>query len=377
MKRWVLAAGDFTPLGGMDWANHALAQHLAGAGREVHLVAHRVWASLAAAPGVVVHEVPRPLGSHLLGAPLLSRAASRVAERLGRGTRLLSNGGNTRWESPTWIHYLHAAHAPRVATGLRARGVAAAGRRLFLARERDALRRAPAVICNSERTAADVRRHYDIPGDRLCVVYYGTDPRRFGPISSAERAEARKALGLESSRRTAVFIGALSDRRKGFDLLFDAWRALCAGNDWNVDLAVVGSGAEVETWERRGHQAGLAGRFRFLRFRSDIPRVLAACDLLVHPARYEAYGLGVHEALSRALPVIVSGSAGVAERIDDDLRSLMLPDPLRVDDLVARMRLWHDDPPRWQRAAERAGAVLRSRTWDHMADEIVRIVEDA
>ncbi len=55
----------------------------------------------------------------------------------------------------------------------------------------------------------------------------------------------------------------------------------------------------------------------------------------------------------------------------------MLPDPLRVDDLVARLRLWHDDPPRWQRAAERSGAVLRARTWDHMADEIVGIVEDA
>jgi hypothetical protein len=90
-----------------------LAQHLAGAGREVHLVAHRVWPSLAEAQGVVVHEVPRPLGSHLLGAPLLSRAASRVAERLGRGTRLLSNGGNTRWESATWIHYLHATYTLR------------------------------------------------------------------------------------------------------------------------------------------------------------------------------------------------------------------------------------------------------------------------
>ncbi len=29
MKRWVLAAGDFTPLGGMDRANHALARYLA------------------------------------------------------------------------------------------------------------------------------------------------------------------------------------------------------------------------------------------------------------------------------------------------------------------------------------------------------------
>jgi glycosyltransferase involved in cell wall biosynthesis len=377
MTRWVLAAGDFTPLGGMDRANHALAEHLAGAGREVHLVAHRVWPSLAAAPGIVVHDVPRPLGSHLLGAPLLSRAASGVAGRLGPGTRLLSNGGNTRWQAPTWIHYLHAAHVPHVATSMRARAVAATGRRLFLARERAALMRAPAVICNSERTAEDVRRHYGIAQDRVRVVYYGTDVHSFGPVTSDERVEARRALGLNPARRTAVFIGALSDRRKGFDLLFDAWRELCATGGWNVDLAVAGAGAETEIWERRAREAGLSERFRFLRFRTDIPRVLAACDLLVHPARYEAYGLAVHEALSRALPVIVSRSAGVSEKIADDLRPLMLPDPVRVEDVVARIRLWHGDPPRWQAGAARAGAALRARTWDQMADEIVRIVEGA
>lgn len=377
MTRWVLAAGDFTLLGGMDRANHALAEHLAAAGREVHLVAHRVWPSLAVAPGIVVHEVPRPLGSHLLGAPLLSRAASSVARRMGPGARLLSNGGNTRWQAPTWIHYLHAAHAPHVAAGMPARAVAAAARRLFLAREREALTRSPAVICNSERTAADVRHHYGIPHDRVRVVYYGSDAQTFGPVTSVERAEARTALGLDAARRTAVFIGALGDRRKGFDLLFDAWRELSASGGWNVDLAVAGAGAELERWERRAREAGLDGRMRFLRFRTDIPRVLAACDLLVHPSRYEAYGLGVHEALSRALPVIVSRSAGVAEKIADDLAPLMLPDPLRVDDLVARIRVWHEDPLHWQAAAERAGAALRARTWNQMADEIVRIVEDA
>jgi hypothetical protein len=79
-----------------------------------------------------------------------------------------------------------------------------------------------------------------------------------------------------------VFIGALSDRRKGFDLLFEAWRTLCAGSDWNATSRSSASGAEVETWASRS-SGGLAGRLRFLRFRRDIPRVLAACDLLVHP----------------------------------------------------------------------------------------------
>ena len=63
----------------MDRANHALAAYLAARGDEVHLVAHRVSDDLAARPGVTAHLVPRPLGSHLLGQPLLARA--------GRGRR--------------------------------------------------------------------------------------------------------------------------------------------------------------------------------------------------------------------------------------------------------------------------------------------------
>jgi glycosyltransferase involved in cell wall biosynthesis len=375
MTRWVVAAGDFTPLGGMDRANYALAQHLAAAGREVHLVAHRVWPPLAATPGVVVHRVPRPFGSHLLGAPFLSRAASTIAAPLGPATRLLANGGNTRWYAPTWIHYLHAAHAPQVAAGFRARATATAGRQMFLAREREALTRASTIICNSRHTAADVERCYGIPRDRLRVVYYGIDAGIFGPVSSAERTDAQRALGLDPSRRAALFVGALSDRRKGFDVLFEAWRRLAAAHEWDVDLVVVGAGAEVEAWQRRVNDAGLSPRVRFLGFRSDMARVIAACDLLVHPARYEAYGLGVHEALSRGLPVIVTSNAGVTERIADDLGPLVLPDPLSVDDLVERLRLWHADVPQWRAHAVAAGCAIRHRSWDEMAQEIVRIVE--
>ena len=40
MSRWLVASGDFTTLGGMDRANHALAGFLARRGTPVHLVAH-------------------------------------------------------------------------------------------------------------------------------------------------------------------------------------------------------------------------------------------------------------------------------------------------------------------------------------------------
>jgi glycosyltransferase involved in cell wall biosynthesis len=375
MTAWALAAGDFTPQGGMDRANHALARYLAQSGRDVHLVAHRVWPDLASLPAVTVHQVPRPFGAHLLGAPLLSLAASWAAGRVGPSARLLSNGGNTRWIAPTWVHYLHAAHAPHVAAGGRARLTAALGRRRNLAREAETIARAPAIICNSARTAADVRAAYAIPPARVHVVYYGVDPDQFSEVSAEARGAARRVLSMEPEPLTAVFIGALGDRRKGFDILFDAWQRLCADPGWDVNLMVVGVGAEAGTWESRAAAAGLGRRLSFLRFRSDVPLILAAADLIVHPSRYEAYGLGVHEALCRGLPAIVSASAGVAERLTEDLRPLTLADPLCADDLIARLWSWRRDMAAWRARAQAAGALLRRRTWDHMAADIAGIVE--
>ena len=377
MTPWALAAGDFTPQGGMDRANHALARYLALSGRDVHLVAHRVWPDLAALPAVTVHHVPRPLGAHLLGAPLLSLAASWVAGRLGPSTRFLSNGGNTRWIAPTWVHYLHAAYSPHVAAGSRARLTAAVARRRDLAREAETIARAPAIICNSARTAADVGAAYGVPAARVHVVYYGVDPDQFSDVSLDAKRDARRALGMAAEPPAAVFIGALGDRRKGFDALFEAWRSLCTDALWDVNLMVVGVGAEADAWESRANAAGLGRRMTFLRFRADVPVVLAAADVIVHPSRYEAYGLGVHEALCRGLPAVVSASAGVAERLPEDLRPLTLPDPIHPENLISRLRSWRGDMTAWRDRARAAGEVLRRRTWDHMAADIAGIVERA
>jgi glycosyltransferase involved in cell wall biosynthesis len=377
MTPWLLATGDFTTLGGMDRANHALAAYLSRTGRTVHLVAHRVAPDLRGAPGVRVHEVPRPAGAHLAGAPLLAREARRQAAALRGGAHVLMNGGNGAIGVPTWIHYLHAAYRPEAAGPPRSRLAAWAGRRYYLRRERAAIAAAPLVICNSGRTAADVQRHYGVPDLRIRVIYYGSDPAAFGPVDPPARAQARRALGVADGRRAAVFIGALGDRRKGFDLVMDAWRALAADPAWDVDLLVAGEGAEAAAWQARAAAAGLDGRVRFLGFRRDIASVVAAADVLVHPARYEAYGLGVHEAICRGVPSIVTSGSGVAERLPPTLGSLVLSSPPRADALATSLRAWRSAAEDWTARVAPVGAALRARTWDHMAAEIVAAMEAA
>ncbi|HEU4557635.1 MAG TPA: glycosyltransferase family 4 protein [Longimicrobium sp.] len=370
---WVVAAGDFVVTGGMDAANHALAAYLARSGREVHLVAHRVAPGLAALPGVRVHRVPRPLRSHLLGFPLLRRAARRVAATGPRVT--LANGGNFPGRA-TWLHYVHAAYRPHIAgrplSGAVHRATAAAMRR----DERRVVRGARVVIANSELTA---RHAVELLGaDPACVhtVYYGADPARFRPPSAGERSGARRALGLDAGVPALVFVGALGDRRKGFDTLFHAFARLCGeGRGWDATLLVAGAGGELEEWKRRAGAAGLGARIRFLGFCPDVRPVLWAADAVVSPTRYEAYGLAVQEALCTGLPAVVTRAAGVAERIPAPLDALLPADPDDADELAGRLRAWREGADRYRDAALDLAAALSAWTWDQMAARLAAIVE--
>ena len=376
MKPWLLVAGDLTPLGGMDTANHALARYLGTRGSEVHLVTHRAWADLIDLPGVTVHRVWRPFNRHLLGSPLLSRAGHRLWRRLSpRGARAIVNGGNCRVAAANWVHYLHAAYTPQVAGPAGRRAKSVLSHRRDVQAERNALRAARVVICNSQRTRRDVIDRLGIAEERVQVVYYGSDPVRFGPVSEAQRFMAKRAIGCDPDRPLAGFIGALGDRRKAFDTLFKAWTMLCRRDEWDVDLVVVGSGAEQPRWQRRAREAGLAARFRFLGFRADVPDILAALDALVHPARYEAYGLSVHEAICRGVPALVTSTAGVAEQYPASLADLLIQDPDSVDELSQRLIAWREGLEKFRRLVVPVSASLRARTWDTMAQQIVECVE--
>jgi len=374
---WLVAAGDFVTTGGMDAANHALASYLARSGRETHLVAHRVAPDLAALPGVRVHPVPRPFGAHLLGFPLLSRMAVHEWNQAARGGRrvvALANGGNFGGMA-TWLHYVHAAYHPRIAGQPLRRVVQHAAARKARRDERAVVSRARVVIANSRLTA---RHAVDLLGadpKRVHVAYYGADAGRFRPPSPEERSEARRALGIEGDAPVLAFVGALGDRRKGFDTLHDALSRLARDPAWNATLLVAGSGSELEDWKRKAAAAGMERRVRFLGFQPDVRRVLFAADAIVAPTRYEAYGLAVQEAVCCGLPAIVTRAAGVAERIPAPLDALLLDDADDADGLSARLRAWTSDVERHRAAALDLSAALRAWTWDHMAARIVDIVE--
>ena len=376
MTSWLVVAGDFTPVGGMDSANHALARYLASE-RDVHLVTHRASPDLEEMQRVSVHGVRRPFGRHALGGPFLARAGRRLAKRLKRlGVHLIVNGGNCRVPGAVnWVHYVHAAYTAAPDASILRRAKSAMTHRRDLANEGTAFADARLVICNSMRTRDDIVHHHGVDGARTRVIYYGCDPLRLTHVCADERARSRARLGWLPDRPIVAFVGAPGDRRKAFDTVFGAWMRLCADSGWDADLLVIGRGAERFLWERKARQAGAGDRIRFLGFRDDVPELLATADVLVHPARYEAYGLSVREALCRGIPAIVSRSAGVAEEYPPSLNDLLLDNPDDAAELTGRLQRWRHRRAAFAGAVVPAADALRRRSWDHMSAEIVAAVE--
>jgi glycosyltransferase involved in cell wall biosynthesis len=382
---WVLVAGGFHQLGGMDKANSALAAFLAARGNPVHLVGHQISPCLAAHSRITVTRVARPAGSYFLGDWLLGlrgKAIARAAVAQFPRARVVVNGGNCDWHDINWVHSVHHAwplcvdYAP-LWFKLKSRIDKSIARR----RERSALIDSRIVIANSERTRIDLIATLGVLAEKIHTIYLGSDsPVR--PISAADRAASRAWLRKDADRPLAVFVGALGlDNNKGIDTLVAAWRKLCSRPDWDVDLVVAGGGRGVESWRRRVEQAGISSRFTMLGFTDRVTDLLAAADVLVSPVRYEAYGLNVHEALCRGVPAIVSATAGISERypaeLSGKLSGLILHDPSSVDELVERLLGWRAAMTAWKESIKPLAAELRARSWNDMARDFVAVVESS
>ncbi len=361
----------------MDKANLALGQYLIDQGVPIHAVCHTADAEFARHPLVTVHRVPRPAGSFFLGRPMLDLQGRWIARQVtGRypDARVVVNGDNCLWPGINWVHYVHHAWAPKEQDGpLWFRTKQNLSLRLVRRRERAAARLGRIFITNSHRTSRDMIERLHVAPERVHTVYLGAESE-WGLITAAERAASRRELGISGDRMIAVFVGALGfEHRKGFDVLFESWKRLCEDPSWDADLLVAGNGNALPMWRQKVSESGLQDRIRLVGFRPEVREFLAVADLLVSPARYEAYGLNVQEAICRGIPAIVSQDAGVAEKYGPEFEPLLLADPEDAGELVAKIRLWRANAEVWKAGFEQFGDVLRGYSWRDMASRIVAI----
>jgi glycosyltransferase involved in cell wall biosynthesis len=138
---------------------------------------------------------------------------------------------------------------------------------------------------------------------------------------SAAAAAAAGSVAAGGRAPLALALGRLHPN-KGFELLLEALAATRETTLW-----IAGDGPLRARLERLAARLGITGRVRFLGWREDVPRLLAAADLLVCPSLFEPLGNVVIEAWSARLPVVAMASDGPAGLIEDGASGLLVPLP--------------------------------------------------
>ena len=182
--------------------------------------------------------------------------------------------------------------------------------------ERALTRRARAVICITEALARFQVDRVGLPREKVTVVRYGLDepPPAWSTDSPFDIPEgARVLLGL----------GRLVPQ-KGYDVALRAFADVRQRHPDTV-LLILGEGPERGSLEQLGRDLGLDDSLLLPGRAGDVAAWLERAELLVHPARWEGFGLVLLEAMLAGLPVIATRVSAIPEIVADGESGLLVP----------------------------------------------------
>jgi len=188
--------------------------------------------------------------------------------------------------------------------------------------DRQASRFVDRFIAVSHATARFLRESKGIPSDKIVVIRNGRDLTSLLPPKPQESAKARAELGL-SNEQTVLLLGRLA-KEKGHALLLDALKILGSRRPSLIAM-FAGIGPLEAELKAICKAAGLTDQVRFLGYRTDLQRLLAAADLVVLPSISEGLPLAAVEALAAARPIVATDTGGIPEVILNGQTGLLIP----------------------------------------------------
>ncbi|MEA2220418.1 MAG: hypothetical protein QOJ35_3044 [Solirubrobacteraceae bacterium] len=223
---------------------------------------------------------------------------------------------------------------------------------------------------------------------RVRVIDNPVDFARFVVRTPQTRHDARVELGIADDRPVLAVVGQITSW-KGHDIAVRALAAVRAHHPeaillvaGEVKFASAATTLDNMTFRRDldhlAAELGMPiGAVRFLGERDDVPRILAATDLLLAPSTVEPFGRSVAEAMAVGVPVLATRNGGPPEFVEHD-RTGWLLDPHDAPAWCSRAVDLLDDRSRLVAAGLAAAAAVRGRfSSDRHATAMLELFEEA
>jgi UDP-glucose:(heptosyl)LPS alpha-1,3-glucosyltransferase len=209
-----------------------------------------------------------------------------------------------------------------------------------------------AVICNSKMVRAEIMARFDLPEERLPVIYNAVDSGAFHPDLREQRDSVRTLFNLPQEATVFLLVGS-GYERKGVATAIAALAELPA----STHLLIVGHEKHPDRYKRLARTLGVRERIVFAGPQADVKPFFGAADVFVLPTIYDPFPNAVLEAMACGLPVITSTKSGAAELVQEHDAGLVCASR-DVAGLASQMRMLLDAGTRERMGGNARRAVL-------------------
>jgi glycosyltransferase involved in cell wall biosynthesis len=224
-----------------------------------------------------------------------------------------------------------------------------------------AARRSDRILTVSEASKRDILHFFNVPPDKISVVYNAID-ERFGIEPAAEEiARVRERFQLD--QRFVLYAGTIKPH-KNLVRLIEAFAQLRTGEFEELKLLIIGDEiSRLPALRRAVHSHKLHKHVRFLGFLPDetLAALYRLAALFVFPSLYEGFGLPPLEAMASGTPVVTSNVSSLPEVAGD---AAVLVDPYDVESIVHGMRRVLSDPALADEMRKKGLVRARDFSWE-------------
>jgi len=194
-----------------------------------------------------------------------------------------------------------------------------------------AVRQSHRILTVSEASKRDIIHFFDVPPEKIVVVYNAIDERFRSVPAEADVARVRERYQLQ--HEFVLYVGNIKPHKnlvrliEAFDLLrrrgFDGLKLLIIGDEI----------AKLPALRRAVHSHKLHKHVRFLGYQPDetLAILYRLASVFVFPSLYEGFGLPPLEAMACGTPVVTSNVSSLPEVTGD---AAVLVDPYDVESIA-------------------------------------------
>ncbi len=178
--------------------------------------------------------------------------------------------------------------------------------------ERTLARRVRRIVAISEAVRRFSVKDVGLPAEKIDVVHYGLDalPEPWAP---------NPPLAIDDGVPLLLCVARLT-QQKGVDVAISALPEVPGAT-----LVVLGEGPERAALEALGRELGVADRVLMPGRVGDVAELYRRSDVIVHPARWEGFGLALLEAMLAGKPIAAVDAGAAPELVLNGITGLLSP----------------------------------------------------